>query len=245
MWIILARCCEYCWFLKWKYVLITNFREKQNGHYFSDFEMDSLKFVPSSPINIPELAQIMDWRRSGAKPLTELMIISILKHTCFTWSQFVKRGTEQCKIIFRRKQTFAKHVFSYNFVYHIKKAIHYSWLTSKLAVAFHSILESNFRHFCPYWIMFLSSIVGSIKDGWTLGTRQEIDKGFGKDGMEPLITDQYICCIFKYILFCLEIKLLLLSGLLYDKIAIWDTFKKLFTYQSIIAKLCCIRLQNN
>ena len=41
--------------------------------------------------------------------------------------------------------------------------------------------------------MFLSSIVDSIKDRWTLGTRQEIDKGFGTDGMEPLITDQYIC----------------------------------------------------
>ena len=37
----------------------------------------SLKFVPKVPINyIPALAQIMAWRRSGAKPLSEPMMIT-------------------------------------------------------------------------------------------------------------------------------------------------------------------------
>ena len=35
----------------------------------------SLKFVPKGPIdNIPALVQIMAWRRSGDKPLSELML---------------------------------------------------------------------------------------------------------------------------------------------------------------------------
>ena len=35
----------------------------------------SLKFVPKDPINnIPALVQIMAWRRSGDKPLSELMV---------------------------------------------------------------------------------------------------------------------------------------------------------------------------
>ena len=42
----------------------------------------SLKFVPKGPINnIPALVQIMTWRRSGDKPLSEPMIyIYIYKH---------------------------------------------------------------------------------------------------------------------------------------------------------------------
>ena len=35
----------------------------------------SLKFVPKGPINnIPELVQIMAWRRTGDKPLSETMM---------------------------------------------------------------------------------------------------------------------------------------------------------------------------
>ena len=37
----------------------------------------SLEFVPKGPINkIPTLVQIMAWRRSGAKPLSETMLVS-------------------------------------------------------------------------------------------------------------------------------------------------------------------------
>ena len=41
----------------------------------------SLKFVPKGPINnIPALAQIMAWRRSGDKPLSKPMMVSLLTH---------------------------------------------------------------------------------------------------------------------------------------------------------------------
>ena len=44
-----------------------------------------LKFVPKGPINnIPALVQIMAWRRSGGKPLSEPMMVSLLTHICVT-----------------------------------------------------------------------------------------------------------------------------------------------------------------
>ena len=51
----------------------------------------SLKFVPKGPINkIPALVQIMAWRRSGDKPLSEPMMVSLLTHICVTRPQWVK-----------------------------------------------------------------------------------------------------------------------------------------------------------
>ena len=48
----------------------------------------SLKFVPSGPINnIPALVQIMAWRRSGYKPLSEPMMGSLLTHIYVTRPQ--------------------------------------------------------------------------------------------------------------------------------------------------------------
>ena len=59
----------------------------------------SLKFVPKGPINkIPALVQIMAWRRSGDKPLSEPMMASLLTHICITRPQWVKLfGTEKVK----------------------------------------------------------------------------------------------------------------------------------------------------
>ena len=52
----------------------------------------SLKFVPKDPINnFPSLVQIMAWCRSGDKPLSEPMMVSLLKHICVTQPQWVKR----------------------------------------------------------------------------------------------------------------------------------------------------------
>ena len=49
------------------------------------------KFVPKGPINnIPALVQIMAWRRSGDKPLSEPMMASLLTHICVTRPQWVK-----------------------------------------------------------------------------------------------------------------------------------------------------------
>ena len=43
----------------------------------------SLKFVPKGPINnIPALVRIMAWRRSGDKPLSEPMMVSLPTHIC-------------------------------------------------------------------------------------------------------------------------------------------------------------------
>ena len=51
----------------------------------------SLKFVPAYPINtIPALVQIMAWRRSGDKPLSEPMMVNLLSHICVTRPQWVK-----------------------------------------------------------------------------------------------------------------------------------------------------------
>ena len=50
----------------------------------------SLKFVPKCPINnITALVQIMAWRRSGDKPLSEPMMVSLLTHICITRPQWV------------------------------------------------------------------------------------------------------------------------------------------------------------
>ena len=51
----------------------------------------SLKFVSKGPINnIPTLVPIMAWRRSGDKPLSEPMMVSLPTHICVTRPQWVK-----------------------------------------------------------------------------------------------------------------------------------------------------------
>ena len=72
-------------------------RPRQNGRHFQDdifkcislnesvwisIEI-SLKLVPKvSMNNIPTLVQIMAWRRSGDKPISEPMMVSLLTHIC-------------------------------------------------------------------------------------------------------------------------------------------------------------------
>ena len=85
---------------------INTLRPRQNGRHFADdtFKLIfvnenvrisikiSLKFVPKGPINnIPALVQIMAWRRSGIKPLSEPMMVSLLTHICVTRPQWVKQ----------------------------------------------------------------------------------------------------------------------------------------------------------
>ena len=53
----------------------------------------SLKFVPKGPINnIPSLVQIMAWRRSGDKSLSEPMMVSLPTHICVTLPQWVNNA---------------------------------------------------------------------------------------------------------------------------------------------------------
>ena len=63
-------------FLEWKCVNLIKF---------------SLNFVPKGQVNnIPILVQIMAWHRSGDKPLSELMMVSLLTHICVTRPQWLK-----------------------------------------------------------------------------------------------------------------------------------------------------------
>ena len=53
----------------------------------------SLIFVPKGPINdIPTLLQRMAWRRPGAKPLSEPIMVSLLMQICFTQPQWVNHA---------------------------------------------------------------------------------------------------------------------------------------------------------
>ena len=91
-------CHDYC------ILFINTLRPRQNGRHFADdtfkcifvnknvriFIEISLKFVPKGPINnIPALVQIMVWRRTGAKPLSEPAMLCLPKHICVTRPQWV------------------------------------------------------------------------------------------------------------------------------------------------------------
>ena len=86
------------------FLIFNTLRPRQNGHHFPDdifkcifLNQDvwisikvSLTFVPKGPIkNIPALFQIMAWRRSSDKPLSEPMMVSLLTHICVTRLQWV------------------------------------------------------------------------------------------------------------------------------------------------------------
>ena len=83
--------CETETYVREVPVLLNTLRPRQNGRHFADDIFKciflnenvwipiqiSLKFVPKSPINnIPALVQMMVWRRPGAKPLSEPMMVS-------------------------------------------------------------------------------------------------------------------------------------------------------------------------
>ena len=84
---------------------VNTLRPKQDGRHFPNdiFKCiflnenaqislkKSLKFVPKVWINnIPALVQIMAWRRSGDKPLSEPTVFSFLTHIWVTLPQWVK-----------------------------------------------------------------------------------------------------------------------------------------------------------
>ena len=84
---------------------INTLRPRQNGLHFLDVIFKciflnenvwisitiALKFVSKGPINdIPALVQIMAWRRSGDKPLSEPMMFRLPTHICVTRPQCVK-----------------------------------------------------------------------------------------------------------------------------------------------------------
>ena len=87
------------------YWYINTLRPRQNGRRFADDTFKRIflnenvrisikispKFVPKGPINnIPAMIQIMAWCRSGDKPLSEPIMVSLLTHICVTRPQWVK-----------------------------------------------------------------------------------------------------------------------------------------------------------
>ena len=86
------------------YLHLNTLRPRQNGRHFADdifgciFLNENvwiaikiwLNFVPKGPINnIPTLVQIMAWRRTGDKPLSGPMMVSLPTHICVTRPQWV------------------------------------------------------------------------------------------------------------------------------------------------------------
>ena len=84
---------------------VNTWRQRQDGRHFADdvftcifFNENccilitfSLKYVRKGPIDDNRaLVQIMAWRRSGDKPLSEPMTISLPTHICVTRLQWVK-----------------------------------------------------------------------------------------------------------------------------------------------------------
>ena len=84
--------------------VVNTLRPRQNGRHFPDDIFKciflnengrvsikiSLKFVPKVPINnIPALVEIMAWRRSGDKSLSEPMMVRLPTHICVTRPQWV------------------------------------------------------------------------------------------------------------------------------------------------------------
>ena len=83
-------------------LFLNTMRPRQNGCHFADNIFKcifwnenvwisikiSLKFVPKGPVNnIPALVQIMAWHRPCDKPLSELMMVSLLRHIRVTLPQ--------------------------------------------------------------------------------------------------------------------------------------------------------------
>ena len=83
---------------------INTLRPRKNGRRFADDTFKRiflnenvrisikifLKFVPNGPMNNnPVLVQIMAWRRSDDKPLSEPMMVNLLTHICVTLPQWV------------------------------------------------------------------------------------------------------------------------------------------------------------
>ena len=84
--------------------VLNTLRQRQNGRHFQDDIFNciflnenvwisikiSLKFVPGGLNNdFLALFKMMAWRRLGDKPLSELMMVSLLMHICATRPQWV------------------------------------------------------------------------------------------------------------------------------------------------------------
>ena len=56
--------------------------------FFLEWKCMNFAKVPTN--NVPAPVQIMAWRRTGDKPLSESMMVSFLMHICVAWPQWVE-----------------------------------------------------------------------------------------------------------------------------------------------------------
>ena len=136
---------------------LNTLRSGQNGRCFTDdtfkriflnetFRISikiSLKFVPKGPINNnPALVQIMAWRRSGDKPLSEPMMVSLLTHICVTRPQWVNLLVQVMDIHLLGTWPWTKLIADYLFIGHLLTNINLNanekinmWWTCQLLLA--------------------------------------------------------------------------------------------------------------
>ena len=109
--------------------LLNTLRQRRNEQHFADdifkrifFNENawisikiSLKFVPKGPINnIPALVQIMAWRRSGDKPLSEPMMVSLPTHICVIRPQWIKNKARMNAFLTHFKQNLMNTSATFN-----------------------------------------------------------------------------------------------------------------------------------
>ena len=97
---------------------LNTLRPRQNGRHYPDdifkciFMNEKfcilirilLKFVPKGLIdNKSELIQEMAWHRSGDEPLSESMVVSLLRHICVTWPEWVNQVWTNISLSFPRE----------------------------------------------------------------------------------------------------------------------------------------------
>ena len=130
---------------------LNTLRTRQNGRLFADnifqrmfFNQNvwisitiSLKFVPKGPINnIPTLVQIMAWRRSGNKPLSESMLVSLPMHICVTWPQTaVGHQQPQCWLLIA--------ISSYIYITILSMLSFIPWNQATWPMRYHTILKHS------------------------------------------------------------------------------------------------------
>ena len=117
-------------------------RPRQNSHHFADDIFKciflnenasisikiSLKFDPKGPNNnIPELVQIMAWRRPGDKPLSEPMMVSFPTHICVTRPQLFLQ-VQPYMLFFSN----VYHYYEWNCVFILDLCV--AWIGTKLPI---------------------------------------------------------------------------------------------------------------
>ena len=110
---------------------LNTLRPRQNGRHFPDDSFKciflnenvwisiniSLKFVLGGPNNnFPALVQIMAWRWPGDKPLSELMMVSLLTHIWVTRPQWVNSVLSVLRMLMSWRAMQNKEVSSHQYM---------------------------------------------------------------------------------------------------------------------------------